>query len=728
MASPVEESDQPPPKRLRHDAHADEDAPAAATAEAEPQVARVELNPADCNLDFDIGGGGLQGQALHEGGFAYCWSGARATVGVRGGGKYCFGCKIVAEQAVEMDDTDADKQHLCRIGVSRGSDPVGSLGESGHSFGFGGTGKFSHQGKFFEYGVRFGVGDTVVCAVDLDSKPMASIGFSGNGGWLGIAKHFDASEKGLGLVDAPVRPMQWESSIFPHVLLKNVVVEMQFSREDGLEPVDGYEPWASACADGNAEFGPVFAEQRECEVLMMVGLPASGKSTWAEKWVKEHPEKRFVLLGTNLALDQMKVPGLLRKHNYGERFDRLMDRATVIFNTLLDRAAKIPRNYIIDQTNVYKNARIRKLRPFTNYRKTAVVLFPLPREFKSRAAKRFKDMGKEVPAEAIDQMIANFVLPLSKDMPGSKEPFDEVIFVELSRDDAQRNLDEMQRLLPKASTPSYDNFNNQNVGSTYTGTVSPGISGARSSLSGFHPPMGNSYGRGVHTLGGMTHQQASWGVQGFQSTTGNQQQIQSSYPSTPYQHQIHRRYPSTPNQQQIHPSYSSTANQHQIHPSYPSTGNQHQIHASYPSIPLPGYGDRTYGYHGSPSPYNPNFYKTDMQQRIQAPMGDTNLYQRHESAEAYGVPGYEATNSTGRSVHAHPSTVATYVSHPVDQQMPYHGSIASWSSGNYRPYGQRSHDVHCTGSQYAAPIPRRSPSAALPPPDHMNPPPSPWYN
>jgi heterogeneous nuclear ribonucleoprotein U-like protein 1 len=41
--------------------------------------------------------------------------------------------------------------------------------------------------------------------------------------------------------------------------------------------------------------------------MMMVGLPASGKSTWAQKWVKEHQEKRFVLLGTNLALEQMKV-------------------------------------------------------------------------------------------------------------------------------------------------------------------------------------------------------------------------------------------------------------------------------------------------------------------------------------------------------------------------------------------------------------------------------------
>jgi heterogeneous nuclear ribonucleoprotein U-like protein 1 len=249
-------------------------------------------------------------------------------VGARGGGRYCFGCRIVSEQTVEMDLAAPEERHLCRIGVSRGDDPVGALGESDHSFGFGGTGKFSHQRRFANYGVRFGVGDTVVCAVDLDSKPMASIGFARNGEWLGIAKHFDAGEKGLGLVDAPVRPMQWESALFPHVLLKNIVVEMLFSREDGLEPVDGYEPWASAFADGNAVFGPLF-EQGECEVMMMVGLPASGKSTWAEKWVKEHPEKRFILLGTNLALEQMKV-GFPSRGNNGV----LLVAASSVFDSL----------------------------------------------------------------------------------------------------------------------------------------------------------------------------------------------------------------------------------------------------------------------------------------------------------------------------------------------------------------------------------------------------------
>lgn len=404
---------------------------------------RVLLNPADCDLDFNVEGNGLQGSALYEQGFAYCWSGARANVGIIGG-KYCFGCKIVSDQPVDMEDTPLDQQHVCRVGISRGDDAVGNLGETLHSFGFGGTGKFSSQGRFSEYGEKFGIGDTIICCVDLESSPLASIAFSKNGKWLGIAKQFNAGPTGLEVVDTPMKNLQWHSALFPHMLLKNVVVHMQFSIDDGLAPVEGYKPWSCAIEDGKAIPGPGFLNLCDCEVMMMVGLPASGKSTWAEKWVKDHSEKRYVLLGTNLALDLMKVPGLLRKHNYGERFERLMDRATGIFNTLLSRASKIPRNFIIDQTNVYKNARKRKLKPFANYKKIAVVIVPTPEELKLRGAKRFKEMGKEVPAEAVNQMLVNFVLPMSKDMPRADEYFDEVRFEELGRVEAQRCLDEMK--------------------------------------------------------------------------------------------------------------------------------------------------------------------------------------------------------------------------------------------------------------------------------------------
>ncbi|KAK4361043.1 hypothetical protein RND71_019995 [Anisodus tanguticus] len=398
------------------------------------------------NIDFNVELNGVQGSALYEHGFAYCWSGARANMGITGG-KYCFGCKIIADQPVDMEDTPLDQQHVCRVGISRGDDAVGNLGETLHSFGFGGTRKFSSQGRLSDYGERFGIGDTIICCVDLESSPLASIGFCKNGKWLGIAKQFNAGPTGLEVVDCPMKNLYWHSALFPHVLLKNVIVHMQFSIDDGLAPVEGYKPWSCAMEDGKAIAGPSFSNLCDCEVMMLVGLPSSGKSTWAEKWVTVHPEKRYVLLGTNLALDLMKVPGLLRKHNYGERFERLMDRATCIFNTLLSRASKIPRNFIIDQTNVYKNARKRKLKPFADYKKIAIVIVPTPDELKLRGEKRFNEMGKEVPAEAVNEMLVNFVLPTSIDMPQADEYFDEVRFEELGRAEAQRCLDEMKENL-----------------------------------------------------------------------------------------------------------------------------------------------------------------------------------------------------------------------------------------------------------------------------------------
>ncbi|GAU33528.1 hypothetical protein TSUD_386730 [Trifolium subterraneum] len=401
----------------------------------------VLLNSADCDLDFNIESNGAVGYGLNEEGFGYCWSGARAT-------------------RVDTDDTAIDQRNLCRVGVSRGDDGVGALGETKNSFGFGGTGKFSNSGNFNNFGDRFSVGDTIVCCIDLESKPFGSIGFLKNGKWLGTAFQFDVDSLGLGVVDSH---SPWGFALFPHVLLKNVVVQMQFSVEQGLVPREGFKPWALAVADGNAVMGPSLSDPKDCELMMMVALPASGKTTWAEKWVKDHPEKRYVLLGTNLILEQMKVPGLLRKKNYGERFDRLMDKATAMFNVILSRAANVPRNYIIDQTNVYKNARRRKLKPFADYQKIAVVVFPKPEELKRRSEKRFNEMGKEVPADALNNMIANYVLPKSKDMPHSDEYFDQ--------DESQKYLDQMKQDIPPLSnnnppTLSYRGSSQYSAGSS----------------------------------------------------------------------------------------------------------------------------------------------------------------------------------------------------------------------------------------------------------------------
>ena len=53
----------------------------------------------------------------------------------------------------------------------------------------------------------------------------------------------------------------------------------------------------------NCMFDPLVLPQ----LLMMVGLPASGKTTWALKHAEEHPAKKYNILGTNAIMEKMKV-------------------------------------------------------------------------------------------------------------------------------------------------------------------------------------------------------------------------------------------------------------------------------------------------------------------------------------------------------------------------------------------------------------------------------------
>ena len=195
------------------------------------------------------------------------------------------------------------------------------------------------------------------------------------------------------------------------------------------------------------------------------------------------------------------------------------------------------------------------------------------------------------------------------------------------------------------------------------------------------------------------------GVQGFQSTIVTQHPIQSTYLSAPCQHQTQTSYPnpSYPNNSYQHqaqttypnPSYPNASNQHQAqtsypnpsypnasnrHPVYPSTANQHQIYGSYPSTPFRGYVHNAYGPHGNPSQYNPNPSNTDLHQRVEeAPMAGATLYQTPGPAGDYGGSGY----GPAAPVHAQ-----TQLSQAVHQQVTYHDSVSSSSSGNYGPYGQ----------------------------------------
>ncbi|KAJ6367629.1 hypothetical protein OIU78_000238 [Salix suchowensis] len=153
---------------------------------------------------------------------------------------------------------------------------MGNLGETLLSFGFEGTGKFSSAGNFESVGEKFvRLEIQSLCFVELESKPLAFIGFSENGKWLGFAKGLMLAQGVLKWSILQQNSYNRSQLYFLMFYLKNVVVHLQYSVEDGLAPEQVYKPWASALDDGNEIMGPSSSDISDCEVVMVAGLPAS---------------------------------------------------------------------------------------------------------------------------------------------------------------------------------------------------------------------------------------------------------------------------------------------------------------------------------------------------------------------------------------------------------------------------------------------------------------------
>ena len=71
-------------------------------------------------------------------------------------------------------------------------------------------------------------------------------------------------------------------------------------------------------------------------MVMIVGLPGVGKTTWGLKMCADHPQKRYNIIGTDTLIDKMKVMGLPRKNNYSGRWDVLISKASACLNKLFN--------------------------------------------------------------------------------------------------------------------------------------------------------------------------------------------------------------------------------------------------------------------------------------------------------------------------------------------------------------------------------------------------------
>ena len=196
-------------------------------------AAECLMSATDRDAQFAVSPSGTKVQARDD----KAWAGGRATTGVTAGKHYY--------ESTVTDDG------LVRVGWSTKSGKNDQLGSCKFSFGFGGTGKKSHAGKFSDYGPNGGVsyvkGDTVGCLLDCDT---GTITFTKNG--MGIqsgddsrAFSFDAKSFFLS------KNKKDKIALFPAVCLKNAECELRFgigSNKFKYPVPDGYRGIADADA------------------------------------------------------------------------------------------------------------------------------------------------------------------------------------------------------------------------------------------------------------------------------------------------------------------------------------------------------------------------------------------------------------------------------------------------------------------------------------------------
>jgi len=384
------------------------------------------------DLNLRVADDGAKGTPISVEGFAYMWTGVKSNYGFKAG-KIAFEVKLEDKLDVHLPE-DEEHKHIIRVGLSATNTST-QLGEEALSYGFDGTGKKAADNKFEDYGETLDQGDVVGCYMDFESDPK-QMSFTKNGEDLGVCFEGEA----LGELG--------ESVLFPSILTKNIEYTINFGQlENPHFPLKEGYVFVNTIPLEERVRGPVPPEKREnCEMIMMVGLPGAGKTTWAAKCVKENPEKNYNLLGTNTIIDKMKVMGEPRKGNFAGRWDTIIDKSTKCLIRLLEIACRKKRNYILDQTNVYPSAQRRKMRPFEGFLRKAVVICPSDEDLTTRTEKRENEEGKEIPDSAILDMKANYTLP------EEGQSFTEVEFVELAREEAQELIDrynkEAQALLP----------------------------------------------------------------------------------------------------------------------------------------------------------------------------------------------------------------------------------------------------------------------------------------
>ncbi|QDJ96381.1 putative kinase [Xanthomonas phage Xoo-sp13] len=156
------------------------------------------------------------------------------------------------------------------------------------------------------------------------------------------------------------------------------------------------------------------------KVIVMVGLPGSGKDFIINRMLKDNPGDYYIA-STDAFIEAAATE---QGKTYSEVFDDEIKKATQRMNCEVDEAIRQRRSVIWNQTNMARKKRVGILSRFPkDYYKTCVVVTAPTEIHLERVSARAKATGKHISTGIIMSMQASYI------EPSTEEGFDEIVFV-----------------------------------------------------------------------------------------------------------------------------------------------------------------------------------------------------------------------------------------------------------------------------------------------------------